>query len=348
MPNMKVVLFLGAGFSAEFGHPVMNDFFAFADRSSRLSSEDKAFLGTLLLESRRANSFLQSSPTNLEDILSFAGMADRLGLSTSQPPREEQVRRILQTVYTDYPEDSDYWSRYDVFSSFIGEELRSYQGDYSIITTNYDINIESALHRMNIRPCPGFDLLEPGANSGHSTHSMYSERGLSLFKLHGSVNWYTAGQGSAISAVGHMIREVVPAAGQTVITVPLVCSRNSPSPSPPVIVPPSFLKPSLTPELVQVWSGAAASLRQANLLVFVGYSFPASDTEMSYFLASALAENSGLRSIWIVDPMANAIVDRLRSVGSKYGSHFQGLLHPMNACWNETVLAPQELAVKHL
>ena len=65
---MRVVLFLGAGFSVPFGLPTMDQFFAAAESSKRISDEDKTFLNELRLESRQANSFLQSSPTNLEDI----------------------------------------------------------------------------------------------------------------------------------------------------------------------------------------------------------------------------------------------------------------------------------------
>ena len=66
---MKIVLFLGAGFSAPFGLPVMDKFTRVAHDSGRLSKEDLEFLDELIREARSANAFLISSPTNLEDIL---------------------------------------------------------------------------------------------------------------------------------------------------------------------------------------------------------------------------------------------------------------------------------------
>lgn len=48
----------------------MNEFFYYADEY--LEEDDNAFLSGLLLEPTVANSVLESSPTNLEDILSFA------------------------------------------------------------------------------------------------------------------------------------------------------------------------------------------------------------------------------------------------------------------------------------
>ena len=81
---MRIVLFLGAGFSKEFKLPVMNEFFAFADSSRKLDDQEKKLLNRLVLDARRANSFLQSSPTNVEDILSFCVMNDRLLLNEDQ------------------------------------------------------------------------------------------------------------------------------------------------------------------------------------------------------------------------------------------------------------------------
>jgi hypothetical protein len=66
---MNIVLFLGAGFSAPFGLPTMNQFLEEVSRSDRITPEDREFIGQLVLEARRANSILESSPTNLEDIL---------------------------------------------------------------------------------------------------------------------------------------------------------------------------------------------------------------------------------------------------------------------------------------
>jgi hypothetical protein len=61
-----------------------------------------------------------------------------------------------------------------------------------------------------------------------------------------------------------------------------------------------------------MWQGAAQALKDAELIAFIGYSFPPSDTEMKYFLAGALAENAKLRKIMISDLYADSIVERLK------------------------------------
>jgi hypothetical protein len=122
------------------------------------------------------------------------------------------------------------------------------------------------------------------------------------------------------------------------VTLPRICSNFSP-PQAPLIIPPSFLKPDLAPTIKEVWKGAAAALAAAHDVIFVGYSFPESDREMMYFLATAFTNNALLRSIHIVDPNADQIASRLTSSQSKAGSHFKALLHTHSESWLDTQLS---------
>lgn len=54
---------------------------------------------------------------------------------------------------------------------------------------------------------------------------------------------------------------------------------------------------------------------------------------MMFFLARALSENSELRQIYIVDPGADAIVQRLRRREGRAGSHFLGFLTVVPEEW---------------
>ena len=336
MPR-NVVLFLGAGFSAPLGLPVMNSFLAFADSSKRLESRHRDFLGRLLLQSRRANSFLESSPTNLEDMLSFAEMADRLGLADPLPDGESQsdcLRHIIRRVYTTVPDVDDFWNQLPTFDSLLGSSIRDFQGQLQIVTTNYDINAECILQRAGRGIDLGFaferPLLENRAAAGFC-----GGQGTKLFKLHGSVNWWLDGESGSVVVEDRIIR--VHGQERFDAQLPRICSDFVP-PSPPLIIPPSFLKPDLAPIIKGVWKGAATALASAHDIVFVGYSFPESDREMMYFLATAFTNNALLRSIHIVDPNADRIVTRLRSEQSKAGSHFKALLHAHPGSWTDTNL----------
>lgn len=330
---MNLTLFLGAGFSAAFGHPVMDTFLGFADGCKRLTDDDRGFLGRLVLEARRANSFLESSPTNLEDILSFAEMGDRLGLTSKDENRNFRLRSIIQKVYTTIPSTEKYWDKYKQLAPFLGGKPSEFKGSLSFVTTNYDLNIECACWILETKVDPGFLIRREDTGALNVKGQFYETGGTPLFKLHGSVNWYTANGESGISVEDHIVYSREIGDGGSSLYFPRPCFGDYYGPAAPVIIPPSFLKPDLQPELKAVWSGAAKVLSTANVVAFVGYSFPSSDTEMMYFLARALAENAGLRAVYIVDPNADAIKDRLRSAGSKMGSHFRELIRTIKSPW---------------
>ena len=330
---LNLTFFLGAGFSAAFGHPVMDTFLGFADGCKRLTDDDRNFLGRLVLEARRANSFLESSPTNLEDILSFSEMGDRLGLTSKDENRNSRLRSIVQKVYTTIPSTEKYWDKYKQLATFLGVKPCDFKGSLSFVTTNYDLNIECACWILGTQVDPGFVIRREGTEGLNFKGQFYETGGTPLFKLHGSVNWYPDNAEPGITVEDHIVISREIGDGGSSLYFPRPCFRDYEGPTAPVIIPPSFLKPDLQPALKAVWSGAAKVLSTANVVAFVGYSFPSSDTEMMYFLARALAENAGLRAVYIIDPRADAIRDRLQSAGSKMGSHFRELIRSINSKW---------------
>jgi hypothetical protein len=325
---VKLVIFAGAGFSAPFGLPVMNNFLGFADASDRLTEDDKALLGRLVLEARRANSFLESSPTNLEDILSFSEMGDRLGLAPSDEKRSERVRGIVERVFTSARLSDHYWSQFDNLRRIVDHPAGNAPSSVSFITTNYDLNIEIACHRAGWAATLSTPIQRFTEGWTPVAGRLYSDTGVPIYKLHGSVNWYPSADKPGSLLVNDF---VVPVSGGHLF--PHVCTSEYRPPWAPIIVPPSFLKPELVTPLRAAWAGAARALSEASVVAFIGYSFPPSDTEMMYFLARALSENSSLRRILIIDPHAAEITQRLRSTSSKSGSHFRDLIQVVADKW---------------
>jgi hypothetical protein len=309
----------------------MNNFHVAAEATASITDPEREFLRELLLEARKANSFLESDPSNLEDILSFAVMADRLYLADNES-RGEKIRRILFKVYTKIHEPGAFWKKFDDFADFLTFDFRKNENNLFIVTTNYDLNIECALHRLSMYASPGFELKSAGP--------FYRTNGVPLFKLHGSVNWFENEEDDSYFEVVDELREArfrIEPAYQT-IPIPVVSLANYTDRRTPSLIPPSFLKPEFPLVLDDVWAGAAKALNVAQHVVFVGYSFPFSDTEMMYFLASSLVNNAALRTVFVVDPQAKDIVTRLRGANSKCGSHFKQMLQPVEARWEQTKL----------
>lgn len=326
----RIVLFCGAGFSAPLRLPVMNGFLRAVDADKRLHTDDKQFVGQLLLEARSANSFLESSPTNLEDMLTFALMAKRTGAvgALAGEGSYDRLKRILRHIYTNLPDKQDVRSHLRAIRALIPDESCCLEERLAIVTTNYDLCLECAVYgelgrQMDI----GWDYTPFG---GSEPDRMYMKGGVPLLKLHGSVNWYETKQsGVLVDDIMCRDRRV-----ENDFPLPHACDRRwDVQDQSPIIVPPSFLKADLAPQLTEVWRAASGHLARANIIAFIGYSFPPSDTEMLYFLASALRQNADLRRIWIVDPQANAIAARLKAPGSKLGAHFRELLEVKNSRW---------------
>lgn len=331
--DTKTCVFAGAGFSAPFGHPTMDNFLRFTDSSPRLSEEDKLFLGRLVLEARRANSFLESSPTNLEDILTFSEMADRLGLVKQQESRGLEFRKIIQKIYTTPVPAEKYWEQYKPLGRLLGVGPKEWRAGISFVTTNYDLNIESACLSFGKKTNPGFNLLPQTSLGLNPIDFLYGESGVPLFKLHGSVNWFPCSQDPQITIENRVVQVHRGPNDNGKLFLPLPCASNYQPPDNPLIIPPSFLKPDLSTTMQTVWSGAAKALSLANVVIFIGYSFPTSDTAMMYLLARAFSENAGLRKIYVIDPEAEKLVARMRTPESKVGSHFRKLLIPISQDW---------------
>lgn len=328
---MNLALFLGAGFSAPFGHPVMNAFLGHADASKRISDDERAFLGKIILEARRANSFMESSPTNLEDILTFSEMGERLGLTKEGAGnRGEQLKEILRKIYTDPGSLQNYWDRYKVIETVLRHKLVEIKDNLSIITTNYDLNVESTCVALRLPVDPGFEIVRVKPPVSSIEQQYYIKGGVRVYKLHGSVNWYVSGSPPGVLVDDSIVPVTSSFDDPKHRTLPYPCTGDCKVLGAPIFIPPSFLKPNLSQVMKTVWAGAAKALSTAHILIFIGYSFPESDTEMMYFLARALMENSNLRRIYIVDTSAKEIVTRLSLPEGKFGSHFRALLEPIH------------------
>lgn len=327
---MRVVLFLGAGFSAGFGFPVMKNFLDAARDCERLRREERELLNELIGYARGANAFLETSPTNLEEILSLAMMAERLGI----PPLADAdasgaLRLVLQRVLSHVKGPIAYWNQANQFSHLLGSLDPT--DVLTIITTNYDLNAECSLHAMNRSASLAFEYKHIGNGA-----RLCSDGGTPLLKLHGSLNWFEDEADEMVRVDDTLVTFLAgDSLHRTRISLPTAYMPNYQPKCPALIVPPSFLKPDLSPCLRTVWATAGRALTIADQVVFVGYSFPDSDIEMRHFLAATLAPNTSLRRIVLVDPMAGAIADRLRDRSSSFGSHFKSLLQIRPSAWDQ-------------
>jgi len=235
---------------------------------------------------------------------------------------------------------------YNSFRHFLGFNLQESEHELSVITTNYDINVECAINRAGRRANPTFQFRRGDDKKHSATGNLYDPRGIPLYKLHGSVNWYEDVDNSGITLVEDRTVTVV-GSDLDHVSLPLICVSNYECEDQPIIVPPSYLKPEFKNPLLDTWRGAARALQDAHIVAFVGYSFPPTDIEMRYFLARSLVNNVPLKEIAIFDTRADEIVGRLKADHNGFGSHFKDFLKPVNGNWtNQSLSKATQLSSK--
>lgn len=335
--KLNVVVFLGAGFSQPFDLPVMNEFFARARDTDAISDEDKRFLEELQRDAQAGASMLDETHINLEHVLSWALMRT-LGREDETPPID-QLKAILQRVYSSINFES-----YPQLHGKLGELLgRKRKGtpdyDLTIITTNYDLMAEFALRGIGMKSRLPFGWQPIERNNRGDPLYVQDRPGPLLCKLHGSLNWFVSGNDEIeIKIESDVVRIEGPdpfKPQRQEWVLPRSCARgyfDEHSPAPPLIVPPTLYKQEAGEQFELIWAAAHKAIRHADRLVFVGYSFPKSDTHMKYFLASALLGNIGLERIDILDPQANSIVERLND--TNMGTAFKHFLTPQQFQWH--------------
>lgn len=198
--------------------------------------------------------------------------------------------------------------------------------DLNVVTFNHDLVIENEIFRrvaLRNRWCidsgygavgDSFDLLYPVAGASifhvHSDGLCDHARSIRVLKLHGSLNWVVRLSGkrpkaSLLSGRGgspsvHLL--VKRAIGQREVVVRSGRGRSRWE-TWPVVVPPVYAKHGLFPGAIQrVRDDARAAVKQADRVIFFGYSLPRIDVEAEKLFERALAKNRQVEWLDVIDP----------------------------------------------
>lgn len=180
----------------------------------------------------------------------------------------------------------------------------------TVITFNYDLLVEYAVlahclkdHATGIRALPGDlvghmpQLVPPSQFGGHQMETF------ELLKLHGSLDWWWSARDSTGAT---MVRADVfaPGVGQERWLQGLTR----------YVVPPTALKSTFyaNPLSTALWQKAADAIRQADELMLVGYSLPATDLVVRGMIRENL--QPGARVV-VVNPDAASVSSQLKGCG---------------------------------
>lgn len=168
-----------------------------------------------------------------------------------------------------------------IYRDFLTRHVRSRD---VIVSFNYDTVFERSLPNN----CTwGYEVLEDVT------------RKLRILKPHGSINWES---GDRIRVVANPKRSVIVAPTHLKFVATADDDQD--------MYVAGYLDQSL--EIQEVWIAMERHMRDAKLLVFIGYSFPIADLYFSSILRSVLATRDTALGIVLVNPDAVAIADRLK------------------------------------
>lgn len=127
---------------------------------------------------------------------------------------------------------------------------------------------------------------------------------ISLLKLHGSLNWYSAHTSSKPSydALSNASREIR-VTYKTTVGPDTALKKKKRLATYPVVVPPIVGKATVFHQRVKkVWAAAQKRLNSATEVVVFGYSFPPGDYESINMLENTVGNNKQCRHVRIINP----------------------------------------------
>lgn len=196
-----------------------------------------------------------------------------------------------------------------------------------IVTTNYDILVEQALHS---NPSPhrtaprcrygGFPYVLTVRKMTDLTtrahESLELGKDFVLYKLHGSVNWAWERHEPSIK-IHHDVRAVF---------------RSGNKQGEPAIVPP-VLEKDMPQEFVQIWNEAKAVLSKTPVWIVCGYSLPDYDKALCAFFQEALHLRQATELI-ILDPDSSVVARRWMALATNCTAlPLPGLPEALDVSW---------------
>ncbi len=186
---------------------------------------------------------------------------------------------------------------YQAFVALLERIKKSPVGGVSVITFNYDIALDYALRYVPL--AIDYCLGEAVPNA------------LPLMKLHGSLNWaQCASCGTVVPLLTDTYftaRRILGRAATGVFHLPITVDLKGlthcgqPCLGDPLIVPPTWNKAQYHQTIGKVWQRAAAELSEAENIIVVGYSLPASDEFFRYFFPLGIIGPNLIRRVIVCD-----------------------------------------------
>ena len=230
---------------------------------------------------------------------------------------EEITEFVAEHIFDDQSKTVPYESRAarcpPMLINTVKHMVKAGRNEGCIFSLNYDTLVERAFNEINEDPYAYRRMLPfqvPLFESGH-----HRQDAPALLKLHGSLNWF------------HRNSEVIDVGVQNVGCKPDSGNwfnhlfHHAPGFG-PLVIPPTAAKNNLINRgiLKQAWQVAAALIKDATKITFIGYSMPNEDGLLQRLIS--LGKNA---EFTVVDPFPDSILKRLSDIGVKLIHKFESI-----------------------
>ena len=319
-----IVFILGAGASKLAGAPLMNDFLDVAQDllwSGKVEDKKADFIRVFDTIGRlqSVHSKAQLDLTNVESVFTALELGKVIrrvpGLEAAQIPEiiaalKQLIVKTLE-VAIEFPIQDKLLvapAPYPAFANLLRDlrEKASPAKSSSVITFNYDVSLDMALHRAGLGPDY---VIGPDRDVNAA---------IQLMKLHGSLNWFAdSTEQIRIFGLRELDHELMTHYWQKfafpdrkTFTIPFGSifehyyerTANVKIEPTPVIVPPSWNKTDYHSVLSDVWAKAAEHLSAARYVFVIGYSLPMTDFFFRHLYALGSVGVAPLNKIAVFNP----------------------------------------------
>ncbi|MGL5329713.1 MAG: SIR2 family protein, partial [Peptostreptococcaceae bacterium] len=293
---MKITIFLGAGASAAENLPIQNEIFiqyfkdlTINDYNKPMNRELHRFFNQMFNIDLIKDKIENINFPTFEEVLGILDLAEQrkeffknfaLEIVNKESDSIRFVRQYLILLMACTVNKSTINNYHKLLvENLLRENLLL---NTTFISANYDIIIDNtiaSIYDKNHTPI----MLDYGINFSNFTNDSNwikpIEPKVSLFKIHGSLNWMFCPICSSLTLTpyeGGVMRILDNIDGAKCLD----CGDTTV----PIIVPPTYFKNISNVFLSSVWHESEKALRDSDILVLCGYSFPESDVHIKYMI----------------------------------------------------------------
>jgi len=338
MPDLYI---LGAGCSRNFSEtthqiqrlrsPLNGDFFRMAHlviENSGMKSDDlfmeeiNVLIKTIatLYGSKSELSFLDDPRLTLEDVMTLLDIDFKLFSPPGARRLGQNESRQLRALKDLLARTLDYALMGPPCRKHRSLAKRMKRGDV-VLSLNYDILIDNALFNLGKTTDSGYGMNFFMVNhDGKWMRPVLDRSEVSLFKLHGSLNWIRCGLCGALLLYRHRKQTL---SGVQLFRCPRCSSDENCAER--MMIPPVQSKDYGDKDIAFLWVQADRKMKEFSRMVCIGYSFSSLDFDMGSLIRRLRSRQTSFPEVDFVSPDSTAEKRLRRLLGFGKMNHFKNL-----------------------